>query len=128
VGIALAERQLGRCHPVVAVISDGLAPGRTDLSADASPRGVRHVSVGAMAGGTIALPSAALRGSRLEILGSGTGNFPPVENMASIVAEILHFAAEGRLKLDIACYDTAQAATAWEKQAAPDERPVLIRR
>ena len=52
---------------------------KSDLAAeDLRGPGVRLVSVGAMAGPTITLPSAALRGSRLSILGSGTANFPPI--------------------------------------------------
>ena len=65
---------------------------RPDVHADDSEAGIRYVSVGAMAGGTIPLPSTVLRGSRLEIMGSGTGNFPGQRQLAKVVATIFEHA------------------------------------
>jgi hypothetical protein len=64
------------------------APSSTDPSTDAAiaaitRRGLAHarppvrlVEVGQMAGPTIALPAEVLRGSGLEVLGSGPGTIP----------------------------------------------------
>jgi hypothetical protein len=72
---------------------------RQDLAA--TPGEIRYVSIGAMAGPTIELPSAALRGARFHLLGSGTGNFPPAPQMATFVSDVLKYAAAGKLPLDI---------------------------
>lgn len=99
---------------------------RPDLHADGDAAGIRYVSVGAMAGPTIPLPSAVLRGSRLELLGSGTGNFPQGAEMAAIVAEILAHAAAGRLPIAVVRHPLADVVAAWETPADPDIRPVLV--
>ncbi len=98
---------------------------RPDLHADADDADIRYVSVGAMAGNTIPLPSTALRGSRLTIMGSGTGNFPAPPVMAAVVADILHHAAAGQLPINVVGFELARVAEAWAPQADPDERRVL---
>lgn len=52
-----------------------------DLSSYAGGRGIRLVNVGSMAAADIRLPAAVLRSNQLQILGSGTGNFPPIPEM-----------------------------------------------
>lgn len=75
--------------------------------------GVRLVSVGAMAGPAITLNSAWLRGSWLTIMGSGTGNFPPVATLREVVADVLAHAAAGRLTMPIDIRPIADVGTAW---------------
>ena len=99
---------------------------RPDLQAREDEAGIRYVSVGAMAGSTIPLPSSVLRGSRLEIMGSGTGNFPPQATMAAFIATIFERAAAGQLPLDVVKYDLARVEDAWAAWSNPDERPVLM--
>jgi NADPH:quinone reductase-like Zn-dependent oxidoreductase len=98
---------------------------KSDLAAEDS-RGpdVRLVSVGAMAGPTITLPSAALRGSRLSILGSGTANFPPIDRLKEIVADILARASRGEIGLEVEEQPLAQVKEAWTAERA-DRRIVL---
>ena len=99
---------------------------KSDLAAeDTSGAGVRLVSVGAMAGADIALPSTALRGSRLTILGSGTANFPPVGRMKEIVSDILARAAAGQLSLDIEELPLSGVREAWLRD--PSERRIVLR-
>ncbi|MGD1037723.1 MAG: zinc-binding alcohol dehydrogenase family protein [Roseiarcus sp.] len=98
---------------------------KSDLSAEvANGEGVRLVSVGAMAAPTIALPSSALRGSRLTILGSGTANYPPAAQMRKIIADLLSRTARGDLSLDIASAPLASVAETWTA-VEPDRRLVL---
>jgi NADPH:quinone reductase-like Zn-dependent oxidoreductase len=99
----------------------------TRQNLEAAPRttNIRFVSVGAMAGPTISLPSAVLRSTRLEILGSGTGNYPPGAEMSKIIADILLHAAAGRLPLNVARYPIDQVAAAWV-DTQKDQRPVLL--
>jgi len=101
---------------------------KSDLSADlANGEGVRLVSVGAMAAPTITLPSSALRGSRLTILGSGTANYPPAAQLRKIIADILSRTARGELSLDVAPAPLASVAETWTAGDA-DRRSVLTLR
>lgn len=88
---------------------------------------LRVVSVGAMGGATVTLPSEVLRGSRLEIVGSGTANLPPVVTMQKIVKGILGLAAEGKLTAKIVDYPFADATAAWADalERTDGVRPVI---
>ncbi len=99
---------------------------KSDLSAVSSQRPIRLVSIGEMAGRSIALPSAALRASRLEIVGSGTANFPARERMREIVGDILAHAAGGQLDLEIETFALADVALAWAAAETGAVRPVLL--
>ena len=94
--------------------------------AEGSERGIRLVAVGETAGKAIALPSGALRSSRLQIIGSGTGNFPPPPRMQALVGEILGHAAAGRLAIETAAVPLADVASAWNRSATGDKRLVLV--
>lgn len=99
----------------------------SDLHVSGADRGVRLVAVGEMAGRTVALPSGALRGSKLSIIGSGTANFPPKPKMQEIVAEILNYAAEGVLPVDVELAPLSDVTEAWRRAAESDRRLVLVR-
>lgn len=98
-----------------------------DLSSHAgsSDHGIRLVNVGSMASPTICLPAAVLRSSHLHILGSGTGNFPPIPEMKKIVGEILDLAAEGKVTVETQVFALADIAQAWAVKENKDIRPVL---
>lgn len=85
---------------------------------------VRLVSVGEMAGSTITLPSTALRGSWLEIVGSGTGNFPPLAALKATVREIFDHAASGAIGIAVDERPLAEVEAAWI--AASARRIVLV--
>lgn len=88
-----------------------------DLHAAAHAGDLRLVEVGAMGGPTIALPGGALRGARLTILGSGTGNFPPPEGLKAFIADILARGARGEIDVETTTRPLAEVAEAW---TAPD--------
>jgi len=96
----------------------------SELSA-AAGRDVRFVQVGAMGGPTITLAGGALRGSRLRILGSGTGNFPPNKPMKAIIEDIFARAASGEIGIDVTRRPLAEVADAWRMPSDPDRRLVL---
>jgi len=98
---------------------------RPDLHSDSGDRAIRFVTVGQMAGPDIVLPSNALRGSRLELIGSGTGNFPPGEAMGKAIATVLDLAAAGRIPVETVEMPVAEVATAWAAPRDPDQRIVL---
>lgn len=89
-----------------------------DLHAVAHAGDLRLVEVGAMGGPNIALPGGALRGSRLVVLGSGTGNYPPPAVLASFIADILARAARREIGVETATRPLAEVAEAW---TAPDD-------
>jgi len=97
-----------------------------DLHAVGQGRPIRLVSVGEMAGSAITLPSAMLRGSRIELLGSGTANMPPVDQMQRITSDILGLAAQGRLSLEVETCPLENVARAWEAARISDRRPVIM--
>jgi NADPH:quinone reductase-like Zn-dependent oxidoreductase len=89
-----------------------------DLHAAAHAGDLRLVQVGAMGGPNIALPGGALRGARLTILGSGTGNYPPPKILRTFIADILARAARGEIGVETVARPLSEAAEAW---AAPDD-------
>lgn len=99
---------------------------KNDLGGAAAESGIRLVSVGEMAGRSITLPSAALRGSRLEIVGSGTANFPPVASLKAMVAEILDLAADGGLATSFDRVRIDDVEGAWTAAGTAERRPVLM--
>ncbi len=86
---------------------------------------IRFVTVGQMAGPDITLPSNALRGSRLELIGSGTGNFPHGEAMEQAISAVLDMAAAGHLPIAVDSIGLAEVAAAWPPPQDPDLRTVL---
>ena len=98
---------------------------RPDVHSNGEERRIRFVSVGQMAGPDIALPSNALRGSRLELIGSGTGNFPHGEMMRKAIGSVLDLAQAGRLPLEILGVPAEEVGAVWNMPQDPDKRVVL---
>jgi hypothetical protein len=109
--------------PPVEALLESLTTG--DLHAMGRGTPTRLVSVGEMAGRAITLPSAMLRGSRIELLGSGTANMPPLDQMKRITSDILALAAQGRLTVDIDTWPIADVAQAWQEAETAERRPVV---
>jgi NADPH:quinone reductase-like Zn-dependent oxidoreductase len=61
---------------------------------------VRFVQVGDAAGKTIQLPAATLRGSAIELIGSGFGS-ASISELLKAVVDFLQFAEKSQLKIDI---------------------------
>jgi NADPH:quinone reductase-like Zn-dependent oxidoreductase len=98
---------------------------KSDLSHDDREDDVRLVALGAMAAPTIALPSTTLRSSRLSILGSGSGNFPPVAQLKAFVADILSYAARGDIGVDVERKPLEEVSEVW-KESRQDNRRVVF--
>jgi NADPH:quinone reductase-like Zn-dependent oxidoreductase len=75
-------------------------------------RRIRYVEVGSMAGAQIGLPSAALRSTGLEILGSGMGSVDP-SVIAAAMPDLLARVASGALAADVVEVPLADAAAMW---------------
>jgi NADPH2:quinone reductase len=89
-----------------------------------APR-VRLVEVGQMAGPTIALPAAVLRGSGLEIYGSGGGTIP-VERIMEAIPQFVELAGDHGLRIETEQVPLAEVADAWSRQATDNRRLVVI--
>jgi len=89
---------------------------------------LRYVTVGAMAGESISLPSSILRSSAIEILGSGIGSISK-EDMrklqTQILPEMFQLAAEGKLKIATQTADLKDIETAWNAKIPSGERLVI---
>ena len=83
------------------------------------------VQIGSVAGGSAAIPSAALRAARLEIVGSGQGSV----TTAKILAELPTLAREisaGRFTVDAKPVPLADVEQVWRTHAYPNQRVVLL--
>jgi hypothetical protein len=81
------------------------------------------IEVGSVAGPTVAVPSAALRAARLEIVGSGQGSVPTRD----ILAELPELAAAitgGTFRIDARAVPLADIEAAW-KDTDSTQRIVL---
>ena len=94
-------------------------------AAKAGPPGVpiRFVQIGSISGGTITLPSAALRSSSLELLGSGIGSVAFPDLLASIRG-VLDAAPSAGFQTQTESMPLAEVASAWAREDS-DARIVL---
>jgi NADPH:quinone reductase-like Zn-dependent oxidoreductase len=81
------------------------------------------IQIGAVAGATAAIPSAALRAARLDIVGSGQGSVSPREYLAELPALAEQITA-GAFDVDASAVPLADVEQAWT--AATKQRVVLV--
>ena len=106
--------------------TEALLAAMTRHDFKAAPSRVRLVEVGESAGATISLPAAALRSSRLEILGAGSGSAPTSPEMwIDAIRQLLANVASGVLKIETQQVPLIEVQRAWE-QEFPGCRVVLI--
>jgi len=90
---------------------------------------VRFVTVGGMAGGNITLPSAILRSSDIEILGSGLGSLS-AEDMKKlfdeVIPEMFQLAADSKLKIDTTAIALKDVESAWSMDISGGTRLVIL--
>jgi NADPH2:quinone reductase len=97
--------------PTEALLS---AIARKDLKPTSSR--IRLIEVGESAGPTISLAAAALRSSRLEILGAGSGNAPASPEMwLEAVRQLLSNVASGKLRIDTERVPLREVEDAWQR-------------
>ena len=89
---------------------------------------VKIVTVGSMAGENIQLPSAVLRSSAIEILGSGIGSISKeaMEQFSTdVLPEMFQMAAQGELQIETEVVDLADIESAWHRDTMPGKRLVV---
>ena len=87
---------------------------------DAVP--IRFVQIGAMSGNDIRLPSAALRSSALQLMGSGIGSIPQPRILAAIRG-VLEAAPQAGFRVATRAVPLSEVGTAW---AAPDQGSRIV--
>jgi NADPH:quinone reductase-like Zn-dependent oxidoreductase len=95
-------------------------------AARAAPEGIpiRYVQIGSMSATNIALPSAVLRSSALQLMGSGIGSIPLPKLLKAIQA-VLEAAPSAGFKVAAKAVPLAQVSRAW---AATDLRSRIVLR
>ncbi|MGC2776180.1 MAG: zinc-binding alcohol dehydrogenase family protein, partial [Bradyrhizobium sp.] len=66
----------------------------------AEARPIRFVQIGSVSGGDITLPSAVLRASAIELMGSGIGSIS-LERLIAATGELLQAAIPARLEIAV---------------------------
>lgn len=93
------------------------------LAKTATDRVTRFVSIGTSSGQEdIALPSAILRSSTIELVGSGDKSVSKAD-MLSAIQESFELAAAGKISIDTRAYDLENIEEAWNAPLMP--RPVV---
>ena len=119
-----------------AVLVDGGQPGRPGVRCVRLRRqpGIKHpgggrpldwVQIGAVAGATIELPSAALRSANLRLQGSGQGAVGTAGYLAELPPLISEISA-GRITVTTSTVPLAEVEQAWTCPETPGERTVLV--
>jgi NADPH:quinone reductase-like Zn-dependent oxidoreductase len=78
---------------------------------------IRYVSIGSAGGADITLPSAALRSSAIELLGSGL-NSVPLPRLKDAIAQVFAAATEKAFELPIEAVALSRVAEAWGRPDA----------
>lgn len=99
---------------------EGMVSARTDRGAP-----LTWVQIGAMAGADAAIPSAALRSSRLDIVGSGVGSVGPAE-IVSAIPDIVAFLATDVVSITPVPVPLSEVTDAWQRDTEPGERIVFV--
>ena len=123
---------LGRAAAEVDVVLDYLwgEPAAAVMAAVVTDRADRSrpltwIQIGSVAGPTAAIPSAALRAARLDILGSGQGSIGNRDILAELPA-LADRIATGALAADARAVPLAEVERAWAEAARTTERVVLV--
>lgn len=83
------------------------------------------VQIGAVAGPTISLPSAALRQANIHFLGSGQGSVSAAGILATLPALAAHIVS-GTFSIDAVATPLHDVESAWSAPGGPTERTVLV--
>jgi NADPH:quinone reductase-like Zn-dependent oxidoreductase len=88
---------------------------------------IRFVQIGAVTGGNITLPSAALRSSALVLMGSGIGSIS-LEGLVGAISGVLQAVVPGKLKIETKVVPLNDVADAWNRDSGPSRVVFAIRK
>ena len=93
---------------------------------DAVP--IRFVQIGSVSGPDITLPSAALRSSAIELMGSGIGSVP-LDRLVHAIGELLHATGPGGFQIAAKTVPLSDVEQAWpQRRQRPAHRVHRVRR
>ena len=75
----------------------------------------RFVQVGVMAGADLRMNAEVLRSSGLEILGSGSGNAPPIDEITRQLGEVMGLLAGGELRVEVDRVPLSEVEQVWDR-------------
>lgn len=130
--VPLADvEQLGKTAADVDVVLDFLwgEPAASAIAAVITARPDRGVplswvQIGAVAGATAPIPSAALRAARLQIVGSGQGSLSRRDYLTEL-PELVREISQGHIRIDTRSVPLAQVEQAWTDATPATQRIVL---
>jgi D-arabinose 1-dehydrogenase-like Zn-dependent alcohol dehydrogenase len=129
-GDALEEAFQGQFADGVDVVVDylwGLSAERLIIAgARAGKEGepIRFVHIGAVSAPTITLPSAALRSSAIELMGSGVGSIP-LDRLVKAIDDLMRATAPGGFKIATKTFPLSAVEETWSS-AGNIPRPVFL--
>jgi NADPH:quinone reductase-like Zn-dependent oxidoreductase len=91
--------------------------------ADAVP--IRFVQIGAVSGPTITLPSAALRSSAIQLMGSGIGSVP-LDRLVNAIGGLLQAAAPSGFKIAVKSVPLSEIEQAWRTADGPQRTVIRV--
>lgn len=91
----------------------------------AAAPGARIVQIGQSAGAEASVPSGAVRGKMLDLLGY-TNLRVARETLADGYRTLVGHAAAGRIRIDLECVPLEQGADAWRRQAAASDTKLVL--
>jgi NADPH:quinone reductase-like Zn-dependent oxidoreductase len=106
-------------HPAADALR-AIVPARAD---DDQP--LTWIQIGSVAGPESAIPSAALRATKLSIIGSGQGSVSPREIVAEL-ANLARVVSAGRFAVDPRIVPLAEVDRAWADAATTSDRLVIV--
>ena len=88
---------------------------------------IRFVQIGALSGGNITLPSAALRSSALVLMGSGIGSVP-LEGLVGAIRGVMQAVVPGKLQIKTEPVPLANIEQTWDKNGGKSRFVFVVSR
>jgi len=113
---AFGEQFAAGVDVVIDYLWGGSAEASLVAAAKAGPASVpiRYVEVGSVSGARIALPSAVLRSSAIELMGSGIGSIP-LPRLTAVIGDLLRAAVPAGLRIATSPSPLSDVAAVWRR-------------
>jgi NADPH:quinone reductase len=123
-GDDLAGRIGAACEQAPTLIVDMLWSAPAMAAVAIAAPGARLVQIGASAGPEATVPSAAIRGKQLDVLGYSNFGLSR-DRLAASYRELVELANEGRITIDVERHPLADIAKAWDATASGRAKAVV---
>ncbi len=131
--LVTAFAEVHRETPITLVLDYVWGPSATAILTALKGKGsyqhkMKFVNVGAMSGDRMELSSSILRGTDIELLGSGIGSWTPIEMQRffqEFLPEAFALAAKNKVKINTATYSWKHIAAIWNTALPSGQRLVI---